>query len=73
MQCPNCSNPKLHTVETFQTPDATIRKKKCQACQWTFTSREEVCDDIVIPQSVRMSCRKEDPNEIHKRKRLEKV
>ena len=53
MNCPNCDHPKLQTFETFQTATATLRTKRCLACQWKFTSREEVITDIVIPRGVR--------------------
>lgn len=53
MNCPNCNHPKLKTFETFQTPDATLRTKRCLACLWKFTSREQVIEETVIPTSVR--------------------
>lgn len=58
MHCPNCGHPKLATIETFQLNDSTVRTKKCPSCKWTFTSREEICDDVVIPKSIRHSKRK---------------
>lgn len=53
MNCPNCNNQRLHTIETFQTPEQTVRTKKCKACQWTFTSKEEISDEVEIPKSLR--------------------
>ena len=58
MNCPNCNEPRMLTTETFSLPALTIRTKKCRSCAWTFTSREEVCDDVVIPNSVRRADRK---------------
>lgn len=58
MMCPNCGHIKLATIETFQVTNATIRTKKCPACRWTFTSREELCEDILIPKVVRHAKRK---------------
>lgn len=57
MNCPNCNEPRMRTTETFSLPALTIRTKKCRACAWTYTSREEVCDDLVIPDSVRRAKR----------------
>jgi len=45
------------TTETFSLPALTIRTKKCRVCAWTFTSREEICDDVVVPNSVRRAKR----------------
>ena len=53
MNCPNCQHPGLRTVETFQTPEATLRTKKCTKCSWLFTSREVVTDDTPIPRALR--------------------
>ena len=53
MKCPNCEQPGLKTIETFQLNDKTIRTKKCPECKWTFTSVEEISDSLVIPKSVR--------------------
>lgn len=53
MNCPNCQAPGLRTTETFQTPEATLRTKKCPACRWSFTSREVVTDDTPIPRVLR--------------------
>lgn len=53
MNCPNCGAPKLLTVETFQTSDQTIRTKVCRECKWKFTSREEISDDLTIPDYIR--------------------
>lgn len=53
MNCPNCGAEKLLTVETFQTPEQTIRTKKCRECKWTFTSKEEISDELTIPKSIR--------------------
>ena len=58
MNCPNCNKEHLATIETFQTPDQTIRTKKCKVCNWTFTSKEEIADEVVIPKVVRNLKRK---------------
>lgn len=68
MHCPNCDHNKLHTVETYQTPTKTVRTKKCMACDWRFTSVEEISDMVTIPKEIRLRSRKEDPNEIRKRR-----
>ena len=60
MKCPNCSAPKLKTIETFQTDERTIRTKKCPECKWTFTSVEQISDDLVIPKTIRMGKRKNE-------------
>lgn len=53
MKCPNCNAPRLYTVSTFQTDEETIRSKKCKACEWTFTSKEYISDELVIPAEIR--------------------
>ena len=53
MNCPNCNAEKLRSVETFQLPTETVRTKRCRECHWTFTSRETISEDIVIPAAVR--------------------
>ena len=54
MNCPNCGAIDLRTTETFQTIEQTIRTKKCQKCQWRFTSVEEIpYEHVVIPDNVR--------------------
>lgn len=54
MICPNCNVCSLRTLETFQTPEQTIRTKKCNNCLWKFTSIEEIPDEyVVIPDKVR--------------------
>jgi transcriptional regulator NrdR family protein len=54
MNCPNCNEPGLRTIETFQTPEKTIRTKRCCKCLWKFNSIEEIPDDpVVIPESIR--------------------
>lgn len=53
MKCPNCEQPGLRTIETFQLDNKTIRTKKCHECKWTFTSVEEISDSLVIPKSIR--------------------
>lgn len=53
MNCPNCNEPRMLTTETFSLPDGTIRTKKCRSCAWTYKSREELCDDLSIPDVVR--------------------
>lgn len=53
MDCPNCDTPRMLTTETFSMPTETIRTKKCRECAWTFTSREEISDELGIPRSVR--------------------
>lgn len=58
MHCPNCNTPRLITTETFQTPAQTIRTKKCTACKWTFTSREEISDDLTIRDEIRTAKRR---------------
>lgn len=63
MNCPNCNAPKLRTTETFNAPDKTWRTKKCQECNWTFTSHETIADAVSIPRSIR--------NFKHKRKSQE--
>jgi hypothetical protein len=49
----------MRTTETFNLFDATVRTKKCRACAWTFTSREEICDDVVIPDAIRRAKRQQ--------------
>jgi transcriptional regulator NrdR family protein len=54
MHCPNCSHPNLRTVGTFQSTEKTYRTKRCDTCQWKFTSIEEIPDFyVVIPESIR--------------------
>lgn len=62
MHCPNCAQPGLRTIETFQLGNETIRTKKCPLCKWTFTSREEICDSVVIPKAIRHTKRKKVEN-----------
>jgi len=59
MNCPNCGAGKLRTTETFQTPEKTIRTKKCRECNWTFTSNEEISEQLVIPKVLRNAKRNE--------------
>ena len=54
MKCPNCNEAELKTIETRQDVERTYRNKRCQKCLWTFTSVEEIPDDVpVIPTRVR--------------------
>lgn len=54
MNCPNCGHPNLRTCETFQTPEKTIRTKRCESCLWKFTSLEEIPDEpVAIPTAIR--------------------
>lgn len=61
MNCPNCGAEKMRSVETFQLADETVRTKLCRECKWKFTTRETVCDDIVIPAAVRNTKSKRKP------------
>jgi len=40
-------------VETFQTPEATLRTKLCPCCRWKFTTVEKVTDQETIPNAIR--------------------
>jgi len=57
VNCPECINGRLRTVETFQTQDTTIRTKLCTECRWKFTTVERVEDDL-IPSHIRLSKRR---------------
>ena len=63
MNCPNCGAEKMRSTETFQLADETVRTKMCRECKWTYTTRETISDDVVIPAAVRnmKSKRKTEP------------
>jgi hypothetical protein len=63
MNCPECNAANMRTTETFKTPEITYRTKRCRACNWTFTSREELADDVTIPQRVRDFKRNKEKHE----------
>jgi hypothetical protein len=61
MNCPNCGAEKMRSTETFQLADETVRTKQCRECKWTYTTRETISDDVVIPAAVRNMKSKRKP------------
>lgn len=60
MKCPFCSSPDTQVVETRESEDGDIirRRRRCAACEKRFTTYERV--DLKMPQIVKKDGRRAD-------------
>jgi len=55
MQCINddCDSMKTMAVETYKTPAAVYRVRKCPKCGTRYTTNEVLARDQTIPEKIR--------------------
>ncbi len=46
MKCPSCGE-KTRVTETRDTGDVVYRTRRCDACEWLVTTKEEYIDGLI--------------------------